>query len=88
MYACMYVCIYQNKWYIYTCDCVAGNGQRNYSSTKITNSDTSLYYLADDNIIHPDLYNLLDFIDDHTIYSFNQYNRKKGNNINVDHFFL
>ena len=49
----------------------------------MTNSDTLLYYLDDDNIIHPDLYNLLDFIDNNTIYSFDQYNRIKGNNINV-----
>jgi hypothetical protein len=55
----------------------------NYALTKMTNSDTLLYYLDDDNIIHPDLYNLLDFIDDNTKYSFNQYNRIKGNNINV-----
>jgi hypothetical protein len=62
--------------YIYKCDCIAGNGQRNYALTKITNPDTLLYYLDDDNIIHPDLYNLLDFIDN-TIYTFNQYNRIK-----------
>ena len=32
---------------------------------------------------HPDLYNLLNYIDNNTIYSFNQYNRIKGNNINI-----
>ncbi len=68
---------------IYKCDGISGNGQRNYALTKITNLDTLIYYLDDDNIIHPDLYNLLDFIDNITIYSFNQYNRIKGNNINV-----
>jgi hypothetical protein len=73
-----------SKWkikeYIYKCDCIAGNGQRNYALTKITNPDTLLYYLDDDNTIHPDLYNLLDFLENNTIYSFNQYNRINGNN--------
>ena len=41
------------------------------------------HYLDDDNIIHPNLYNLLNNIDNNTIYSFNQYNRIKGNNINI-----
>jgi hypothetical protein len=71
------------KEYIFQCDCIEGIGQRNYGLTKITNLDTLLYYLDADNIIHPDLYNLLDFIDNNTIYSFDQYNRIKGNNINV-----
>ena len=34
-------------------------------------------------MIHPDLYNLLNFIDNNTICTFNQYNRINGNNINV-----
>jgi len=62
---------------IYKCDWISGNGQGNYALTKITNPDTLLYYLDDDNIIHPDLYNLLDFIDNKTIYTLNQYNRIK-----------
>jgi len=70
------------KEYIYKCSGISGNGQRNYALTKITNENTLLYYLDDDNIIHPDLYNLLNYIDNNTIYSFNQYNRIKGNNIN------
>jgi hypothetical protein len=73
--------------YIYKCSGISGNGQRNYALTKITNENTLLYYLDDDNIIHPDLYNLLDFINstgnNDKIYTFNQYNRIKGNNINV-----
>ena len=71
------------KEYIYKRSGISGNGQRNYALTKITNENTLLYYLDDDNIIHPDLYNLLNYIDNNTIYSFNQYNRIKGNNINV-----
>ena len=63
------------KEYIYKCSGISGNGQRNYALTKITNENTLLYYLDDDNIIHPDLYNLLNYIDNNTIYSFNQNNR-------------
>ena len=36
-----------------------------------------------DNVIHPDLYNLLNFIDNNTICTFNQYNRINGNNIKI-----
>ena len=43
--------------YIYKCSGISGNGQRNYALSKITNEDTLLYYLDDDNIIHPKLYN-------------------------------
>ena len=60
------------KEYIYKCDCIAGIGQRNCALTRITNPDTLLYYLDDDNIIHPDLYNLLDFFDNYRIYTFDQ----------------
>ena len=63
--------------YIYKCTGISGNGQRNYALTIITNENTLLYYLDDDNIIHPDLHNLLNYIDNNTIYSFNQYNRIK-----------
>ena len=59
------------KEYIHKCTGISGNGQRNYALTKITNENTLLYYLDDDNIIHPDLYNLLNYIDNNTIYSFN-----------------
>jgi len=67
---------------------ISGNPQRNYALTKITNSDTLLYYLDDDNIFHHDMYKLLNIIDNNKIYTFNQYNRNKGNNINlgyIDH---
>ena len=51
--------------YIYIYDCISGNGQRkNYALTKITNPNTFLYYLDDDNILHPNLYKLLDNIED------------------------
>ena len=71
------------KEYIYKCTGVSGNGQRNFALSKITNENTLLYYLDDDNIIHPNLYNLLNNINNNTIYSFNQYNRIKGGNPNI-----
>jgi hypothetical protein len=47
-----------------------------------------VYYLDDDNMLHSNLYKLLDYIrarDNDKIYTFKQYNRIKGNNINVGH---
>ena len=71
------------KEYVYKGEGISGNPQRNYALTKITNPDTLLYYLDDDNIIHPNMYRLLNIIDNNKIYSFNQYKRIKGNNICV-----
>ena len=62
---------------------ISGNPQRNYALSKITNPDTLLYYLDDDNIVHPNMYSLLNIIDKTKIYTFNQFNRIKGNNIGV-----
>jgi hypothetical protein len=71
------------KEYIFKGDGISGNPQRNFALTKITQENTYLYYLDDDNIIHPDLYVFLNYIEDNKIYSFNQMNRIKGNRINV-----
>jgi len=72
------------KEYVYKGEGISGNPQRNYALSKITNHNTLLYYLDDDNIIHPNIYGLMNIIDNNKIYSFNQYNRIKGDNINVD----
>jgi hypothetical protein len=50
------------------------------TNPKIKHPNTLLFYLHDDNILHPDLYKLLDNIDNDKIYTFNQCNRLKGNN--------
>jgi predicted O-methyltransferase YrrM len=71
------------KEYVFKGEGISGNPQRNYALTKITNPDTLIYYLDDDNIFHPDIYKLLNIIDNDKMYTFNQYNRLKGNNINV-----
>ena len=73
------------KEYVYKGEGISGNPQRNYALTKVTNSNTLLYYLDDDNIFHPNLYKLLNVIDNTNIYTFNQLNRIKGNNISPGH---
>jgi hypothetical protein len=71
------------KEYVYNGQGVSGNPQRNYALTKINNPNTLLYYLDDDNILHPDIYKLLNIIDNTKMYTFNQMNRIKGNNIKI-----
>lgn len=71
------------KEYIcYDSKSIAGNAQRNYALDNIQNKNTLLYYLDDDNIIHPHLYKLLDIIDNDKLYYFNQL-RMKGD---IQHF--
>jgi len=77
------------KEYVYKGEGISGNPQRNYALTQIKNPDTFIYYLDDDNIIHPSLYKLMNIIDKPKMYTFNQMNktngplRLKGNNINM-----
>ena len=71
------------KEFVYHGEGISGNPQRNYALTQISNPDTLLYYLDDDNIIHPNLYRLLNIVDNTKMYTFNQDNRLKGNNINI-----
>jgi len=69
----------------------SGNPQRNYALDRIENTDTFIYYLDDDNVIHPDLYKLLDVINHEVIYTFdladsikvNDYTIKQGNQIEL-----
>jgi glycosyltransferase involved in cell wall biosynthesis len=70
----------------------AGNSQRNFALSNIKNKDTYIYFLDDDNIMHPEIYNLFDCLEDNKIYSFNQKRPAnifpfkdvlKGNNIEV-----
>ena len=71
------------KEYVFKGKGISGNPQRNYALTKITNPDTLIYYLDDDNIFHPDMYKLLNIIDNDKMYTFNQYNGLKGDNIKI-----
>jgi len=71
------------KEFVFEGDGISGNPQRNHALTKVNNQDTILYYLDDDNIVHPDLYNLLKIIDNTKLYTFNQLDRLKGNNVRI-----
>ena len=42
-----------------------------------------LYFLDDDNIMHPDLIKFMDICENDTIYTFDQTNRLPGNNIEL-----
>lgn len=69
--------------YVHTSEGISGNPQRNYALSKITNPDTLLYYLDDDNIIHPSMYRLMNIIDNTKLYTFNQHARMKGGAVGV-----
>jgi hypothetical protein len=71
------------KEYVYKGEDISGNPQRNYALTKITKSEYFIILFIRRFILHPNLYTLLDNINSDKIYRFNQYNRIKGNNINV-----
>ena len=55
---------------------VIGNAQRNYAldilAEKKALHNCFIYYLDDDNIIHPNLYNLFKFVKKNNIYTFDQ----------------
>jgi hypothetical protein len=73
------------KEFVYKGDGISGNPQRNYALTQVSNPDTMLYYLDDDNMVHPNLYRLLNIVDNTKLYTFNQQNKLKGNNITIGH---
>ena len=60
------------KEYIFEGDGIQGNSQRNFALEQITEHNTYLYFLDDDNIIHDNFYNLLDIIEPGKIYTFDQ----------------
>ena len=57
--------------HVFSGDGISGNPQRNYALDQIKNQ-TYIYFLDDDNLIHPDLYLLVDTIEPTKIYTFNQ----------------
>ena len=72
------------KEYVYRGEGISGNPQRNYALSKITEEDTFLYYLDDDNIIHPKLYDLLVILRKNFLYTFDREDLK-GNKIQARH---
>lgn len=73
------------KQYIFSGDGISGNPQRNFALTQVSNWNTFIYFLDDDNLVHPYLYRLLDIFDNGYIYTFNQENHEHhtGNNVKV-----
>jgi predicted O-methyltransferase YrrM len=57
---------------------VGGNPQRNYGLNRIANPNALVHFLDDDNIVHPNMYNLMKIIDNSKLYTFNQPNRVYG----------
>jgi len=72
------------KEYLYIGEGISGNPQRNYALNIVNNSNNLLYYLDDDNVIHNNLFRLLDIIDKNKLITFNQHKGLKGNNITVN----
>ena len=60
------------KEYVYSGEGRSGNSQRNYALDQVQHSDTYIYFLDDDNLIHPELYSIVDTLEDNKIYTFNQ----------------
>ena len=60
---------------------VVGNSQRNFALQIVKNKDTFIYFLDDDNLMHPELFKL-NLIPD-TFYSFNQENGLVGKKLSV-----
>jgi hypothetical protein len=68
----------------------SGNPQRNFGLDKVKNG--FIYFLDDDNLVHPDLYTIINTLEDNKIYTFNQdrpedifpfTNNLKGNKIEL-----
>jgi len=67
---------------------IVGNSQRNFALSLIENPDAIIYFLDDDNVIHPDFHLLLRVIENDKLYTFHQMNGTKarnGNNIRLNH---
>jgi len=80
------------KEYIFKGEGISGNPQRNFALDIIDTLDTYIYFLDDDNIIHPDIYDFLNNIEPEKMYTFNQSRPKnvypyksllKGDNIEI-----
>jgi hypothetical protein len=69
---------------------IVGNTQRNYGLSLVEN-DNYIFFLDDDNIIHPDFWKIIEELETDTIHTFNQYRLDKhkpvllGNRIEEDY---
>jgi hypothetical protein len=73
------------KEYVFTGPGISGNPQRNFALNSIKEESTMLYFLDDDNIMHPGLIRFMDICENDTIYTFDQSDRLLGNNIAINH---
>ena len=71
---------------------ISGNPQRNFALDldlneyySVSEKPSYLYFLDDDNIIHPDLFSFMNIIDSDKIYTFDQTDRLLGNDIRSNH---
>ncbi len=71
------------KEYVYSDGGISGNTQRNYALQNITNEDTFIYFVDDDNIIHPNFFKFFKFVEKNKLYTFNNTNKLKGNIVQV-----
>jgi hypothetical protein len=55
-----------------------GNIQRNYGLS-LVDDNNYVYFLDDDNIIHPDFWKIIQQLEENTIHTFNQYRDTHGN---------
>jgi hypothetical protein len=62
----------QIKEYTHTSEGVSGNPQRNFGLDQIEDDDTFVYFLDDDNIIHPNFYEIIPILKKNKIYTFDQ----------------
>lgn len=53
-------------------DILWGHPQRNFALEQIKDDDTFIYFLDDDNIIHPDFYKIIPILEKNKIYTFKQ----------------
>jgi hypothetical protein len=69
--------LYENHPKIIEVECnagISGNPQRNYGMTLV--DDGFIYFLDDDNIVHPDFWSILDSLDPQYFYSFDQHRKR------------
>ena len=80
---------YQSHAQIVEVECdngISGNPQRNYGMSLV--DDGYIYFLDDDNIIHPKFWSIIDSLDGNKYYTFNQIRNQygailRGNNLKV-----
>jgi hypothetical protein len=73
--------------HVFASEGISGNPQRNYGLDLVEkefgddSDNTYLYFLDDDNVVHPNFHKLLDVVDSGKIYTFNQTGRLKGDRV-------